>query len=91
MASKCFACSTLYLARIDVELRDASGIALGEIAAKQNIPVVFLSGNVNIIEALGDWGMSHLEKPFRLESLHDEAARIINDSRNRRHNIGKYF
>ena len=70
------------LALIDVELPDASGIALAEIAANENIPVIFMSGSLNIIDGLCDWGMSHLEKPFRLAALHDEAARVMDDSQN---------
>ena len=70
------------LALIDVELPDASGIALAEIAANENIPVVFMSGDLNVIDGLSDWGMPYLEKPFRLAALQAEAARVMDDSQN---------
>ena len=70
------------LALIDVDLPDVSGIALAEIAANEGIPVVFMSGNLNVIEGLNDWGMPCLEKPFRLAALHAEAARVMDDSKN---------
>ncbi len=70
------------LALIDVDLPDMSGIALAEIAANENIPVVFMSGNLNVIDGLGDWGMPCLEKPFRLAALFAEAARVMDDNKN---------
>ncbi len=70
------------LALIDVELPDASGIALAEIAANENTPVVFMSGDLNVIDGLDDWGMPYLEKPFRLAALQAEAVRVMDDTQN---------
>ena len=70
------------LALIDIELPDASGIALAEIATYENTPVVFMSGNLNVIDGLSDWGMPYLEKPFRLAALQAEAARVMDDTQN---------
>ena len=70
------------LALIDVELPDASGIALAEIATNENTPVVFMSGNLNVIDGLSDWGMPYLEKPFRLAALQAEAVRVMDDTQN---------
>ena len=58
------------LALIDVDLPDASGIAIAEIALNENTLVVFMSGNLNVIDGLSDWGIACLEKPFRLAVLH---------------------
>ena len=70
------------LALIDVELPDASGIALAEIATNENTPVVFMSGNLNVIDGLSDWDMPYLEKPFRLAALQAEAAWVMDDTQN---------
>ena len=70
------------LALIDVELPDASGIALAELAVDENTPVVLMSGNLNVIDGLNDWGMPCLEKPFRLAALHAEVVRVMDDSQN---------
>ena len=79
------------LALIDVELPDASGIALAEIAANENTPVVFMSGNLNVIDGLSDWRMPYLEKPFLLAALHAEAARVMDDSQNQLQQIREIF
>lgn len=67
------------LALIDVDLPDVSGIALAEVAVDEDAPVVFMSGNLNIVDGLSDWGMPCLEKPFRLTALHAEVERVMDD------------
>jgi DNA-binding response OmpR family regulator len=79
------------LALIDVELPDASGVALAEIAVNENTPVVFMSGNLNVIDGLSDWGVPHLEKPFRLAALHTEIARVMDDSQNQLQRVRETF
>ena len=70
------------LALIDVELPDASGIALAEIAANENIPVVFMSGDLRVVDGLSNWGMPCLGKPFGLAAMQAEATRVMDDSQN---------
>ena len=44
--------------------------------------MVLMSGNLNVIDGLNDWGMPCLEKPFRLAALHAEVVRVMDDSQN---------
>lgn len=72
------------IAFIDVDLPDASGIGVAEIALNENTPVLLMTGDLTSIEGLIQLGFPFLEKPFSLTNLDSETARVL---ANRRRNI----
>lgn len=65
------------LALIDAVLPDASGIALAELAASQNTPVLLISGYSDVIDKLGRFGFPTLKKPFVSSRLLAEATSVM--------------
>jgi DNA-binding NtrC family response regulator len=69
------------IALIDVDLPDASGIGVAEIALDENIPVLLMTGDLTSIEGLIQLGFPFLEKPFSLTNLDSETARVLANPR----------
>jgi two-component system, OmpR family, alkaline phosphatase synthesis response regulator PhoP len=72
------------LAIIDVVLPDASGLALAEIAANENTPVLLITGHPNGTVRLGQHGLLDLPcllKPFDLVQLRTEMEQVVGESR----------
>lgn len=69
------------IAIIDVGLPQISGIELAAFAANENIPVLLISGHPAINDKLRALGYPYLEKPFGIDALMREAARVISESR----------
>jgi DNA-binding response OmpR family regulator len=72
------------LAIIDLVLPDASGIALAEIAANENTPVLLITGRPNITARLKQYDFSDLPcllKPFDLVRLRTETERVVAENR----------
>jgi len=68
------------LALIDGMLPEISGIALAEIAANENTPVLLLSGHPDQNHAFQTFGYPYLPKPFALTQLLSESKRVIADA-----------
>ena len=69
------------LAVIDVLLPGVSGIALAELAANENIPVLLTSGHPMLQRELARFDFPTLPKPFDLDVLVQKASSIINDTK----------
>jgi DNA-binding NtrC family response regulator len=65
------------LALIDGTLPEISGLELAAIAANRNIPALVIAGHPQTIERLDRVGCPYLVKPFALEQLLSEAARVM--------------
>jgi two-component system copper resistance phosphate regulon response regulator CusR len=69
------------LALIDVVLPDGSGIALAEVALSENIPILFITGDLAAVDGLEMLGLPVLAKPFSLAQLDIETAEVMAHSR----------
>lgn len=69
------------LAVIDVALPGVSGLALAELAANENIPVLLTSGHPVLQQELRRFKFPHLQKPFDLDVLVAKARSTIEDTR----------
>jgi DNA-binding response OmpR family regulator len=69
------------LAVIDAGLPHISGLELAGFAANENIPVLLVSGHPGVSDKLRRFSYPYLEKPFGLDALCAEAARVIDESR----------
>jgi two-component system, OmpR family, alkaline phosphatase synthesis response regulator PhoP len=65
------------LALIDVTLPGISGFELATLAADEDTPVLLITGNPESNFKLHQFGFPHLAKPFSLERLRLEAARVM--------------
>ncbi len=65
------------LAIIGGKLLELSGMALAEIAANENTPVLVLSGHPGLLQNLRTFGYPCLEKPFSMSLLLSESKRVI--------------
>jgi DNA-binding NtrC family response regulator len=74
-----FAC-----ALIDVELADMSGIALAEVAANEDVPVLLMSGDPDVTAYLERFDYPYLEKPLSLDLMLSEMKRLVADAQ---HNV----
>jgi DNA-binding response OmpR family regulator len=64
------------LVLIDGMLPEISGLALAEIAANENTPVLLLSGHPDLNQTLQTFGYPYLPKPFSLTQLLAESKRV---------------
>jgi DNA-binding NtrC family response regulator len=71
-----FAC-----ALIDVELADMSGIALAEVAANEDVPVLLMSGDPDVTACLERFDYPFLDKPFSLDFMLSEMKLAVADAR----------
>jgi DNA-binding response OmpR family regulator len=69
------------LAVIDVILPGVSGLALAELAANENTPVLLTSGHPVFYQELVRFNFPHLKKPFDFDVLAEKASSIIRDTR----------
>jgi DNA-binding response OmpR family regulator len=65
------------LALIDCLLPEISGLKLATLAANENIPVLFISGDPETNNKLERFGHTYLTKPFSLDQLRAELKRVI--------------
>lgn len=65
------------LAIIDVSMPAVSGYELAKRAANNNIPTLLYTGHPDALIKLKEQNFPHLAKPFQLNELVYEAARII--------------
>ena len=72
---------TYDLALIDAILPGLSGLDLATVAANGNTPVLLTSGYPDSNFKLHQFGYPYLAKPFSLDLLRAEAARVICESR----------
>jgi DNA-binding NtrC family response regulator len=68
------------LALIEIVLPDASGIALAEIAANSNTPVLLMTGRASATKRLKDYPCPYLLKPIDLVRLHAETKKVLAES-----------
>jgi DNA-binding response OmpR family regulator len=68
------------LALIEVVLPDASGIALAEIAANKNTPVLLMTGRASATKRLEYFDCPCLPKPIDLVRLHAETKKVMDES-----------
>jgi DNA-binding response OmpR family regulator len=68
------------LALIEAVLPDASGIALAEIAANENTPVLLMTGRASATKRLEDFDCPWLLKPIDLVRLHAETKKVMDES-----------
>jgi DNA-binding response OmpR family regulator len=68
------------LALIKVVLPDASGIALAEIAANKNTPVLLMTGRASATKRLEYFDCPCLPKPIDLVRLHAETKKVMDES-----------
>jgi DNA-binding response OmpR family regulator len=66
-------------ALIDVSLQEISGLDLAALAANGNTPVLLISGHPESNFKLHQFGYPYLPKPFTLDALRVEAARIMDE------------
>jgi DNA-binding response OmpR family regulator len=66
-------------ALIDVLLQEVSGLDLAALAANGNTPVLLISGHAEFNLKLRQFGYPYLTKPFTLDSLRIEAARVMSE------------
>jgi DNA-binding response OmpR family regulator len=64
---------------IDVSLQEISGLDLAALAANGNTPVLLISGHPESNFKLHQFGYPYLPKPFTLDALRVEAARIMDE------------
>jgi len=69
------------LALIDIQLPLFSGIALAEIAANENVPVLLLAGHPAALDALERYDFPFLAKPFSVEHLLHASDQAIAECR----------
>jgi DNA-binding response OmpR family regulator len=69
------------LALIDAVLPKLSGFAVAAVAAEADIPVLIMTGHPDATEKCEAFGFLWLGKPFPLEVLAREAAKVIADNR----------
>jgi DNA-binding NtrC family response regulator len=69
------------LAVIDGRLPDMSGLALAELAANENIPVILMSGDAGTLLEFHRFGYQFLAKPFTLVALLSASSQVMNESR----------
>jgi DNA-binding response OmpR family regulator len=80
LAAELIETGTYDLAIIDANMPDISGLELGRRAANRNVPALLCSGNPNTLQKLADFGVPHLAKPFALDLLILESARVITEA-----------
>ena len=66
------------LALIDVTMSGMSGLDLAALAANEDTPVLLITGHPESNLKLSQFGFPHLCKPFTLEKLRIEAAKVMN-------------
>lgn len=69
------------LALIDAVVPGIGGFDLAELAANENIPVLLTSGHPAFCEKFDRFNFPHLQKPWDLDILVEEAAGIIRNTR----------
>jgi DNA-binding response OmpR family regulator len=65
---------------LDALLPKISGMALADIAAAKDIPVLMISGHPDMNEKLEKFGFPYLPKPFSIAQLMTEAGYVISHS-----------
>jgi len=78
--SEIIATGAFDLAIIDVIMPQISGYELAKRAASRNIPTLLCSGHPDVLNKLIAVDWPHLAKPFKLNELVYEAAKIITNS-----------
>jgi DNA-binding NtrC family response regulator len=77
LGSELIATGAYDLAIIDVLMPQASGYELAKHAASRNMPTLLCSGHPDALKKLTAADCPHLAKPFKLNELVYEAAKII--------------
>ncbi len=67
------------LVLIDAGMSERSGFDLAALAANEDTPVLLISGHPETNLILHQFSFPHLTKPFTLDKLRIEAARIMNE------------
>jgi two-component system, OmpR family, response regulator VicR len=62
---------------VDYGLLGGTGIAAAQMARDANVPVIAMSGYLDVREVIEPLGFSFLQKPFRLAEMLDLVARLI--------------
>jgi two-component system, OmpR family, response regulator len=65
------------LAITDVRLRGGSGLDIADMARARDIPVLLISGDLEIIEKRTAGSVPFLQKPFRMQSLVEKVEELI--------------
>ena len=67
------------LVLIDALMPGIPGLELAAIAANQNIPAMIMSGHPDVAEKCDRFGFPYLSKPFGLDVLARETAKVLAD------------